>query len=213
MATDIDRSRRKNIMAYNSNKTHIYVVDDDSCIRDTVALYLKEARLGCTCFENAEDCLRQLQVQSCDLLITDVRMPGKDGIELLAEVRRLVPWLPVIVMTSYGDISLAVRAVKAGAANFVEKPLQWDNFLPLIKSILTQNSLNDTLRGKHLTKTEKIILCLILQGRSNKETAHLLCRSVRTVEVHRSNIMDKLDVDNVVDLVKRATAMGFDKTK
>ncbi len=212
MAVDIDRSRRKNTMAYNS-KTHIYVVDDDSCIRDTVSLNLKKARLGCTCFENADDCLRQLQVQSCDLLITDVRMPGKDGIELLAEVGRLVPWLPVLVMTSYGDISLAVKAVKAGAINFVEKPLQWDNFLALIKSILKQNSLNDTLRGKRLTKTEKVILCLILQGRSNKETAHLLYRSVRTVEVHRSNIMHKLGVDNVVDLVKRAAAMGLDETK
>lgn len=197
----------------NNLKTHIFVVDDDHCIRDTISLNLEKAGFACTCFENADDCLRKLHVQTCDLLITDVRMPDKNGIELLIEAKRVVPWLPVLLMTSYGDIHLAVKAVKAGAINFVEKPLQWDNFLALIESFLEQHSPDETFRAQCLTKTERVILCLILQGKSNKEIAHLLYRSVRTVEVHRSNIMHKFDVDNVVDLVKRAAAMGLDEAK
>ena len=136
-------------------------------------------------------------------------MPDKDGIELLTEAKRIVPWLPVLVMSSYGDIPLAVKAVKAGAEAFIEKPLQWKDFLKLVQSTVNQNYLSNLLIGKPLTRTEKIILHLILESKSNKAIASILNRSVRTVEVHRSHIMRKLDVDNVVDLVKRAATMGL----
>ena len=194
-------------------KTHIFVVDDDSCILDAISLNLKKARIECTCFEHADDCLQSLHVQSCDLLVTDVRMPETDGIELLTQAIHIVPWLPVIVMTSYGDIPMAVKAVKAGAVGFVEKPLQWKEFLPLVQTTIEQDHLSDVLRGKPLTKTEKNILHLILEGKSNRAIACMFNRSVRTVEVHRSHIMHKLDVDNVVDLVKRATVMGLGNPK
>lgn len=196
------------IMRANS-KEHIFVVDDDACICDAMSLNLKKAKFECTCFENADDCLEQLHTRSCDLLVTDIKMPDKDGIELLAEAKRMAPWLPVLVMTSYGNIPLAVKAVKAGAESFIEKPLQWENFLELVKSIIKQNEPSDLLRGKLLTETEKIVLRLILQGKSNKAIACILDRSVRTIEVHRSHIMHKLDVDNVVNLVKRAATMGL----
>ena len=196
----------------NNFRAHVFVVEDDPCIRDAIALNLKKERYECTCFENAEDCLQQLHVQYCDLLITDIRMPGKSGIELLCEIKRIYPWLPALVMSSYGDIPLAVKAVKAGAINFIEKPIEWDEFVPLVRTIVKQNDLSNFIKGKPLTKMEMIILRLILQDKSNKEIARILHRSVRTVEVHRSHIMHKLDVDSVVDLVKRATAMGFDNT-
>ncbi len=194
-------------------KTHVFVVDDDSCILDAISLNLKKARIGCTCFGDADDCLQSLHVQNCDLLVTDVRMPDKDGIELLTQARHIVPWLPAIVMTSYGDIPMAVKAVKAGAVGFVEKPLQWEDFLTLVQTTIEQDHLNDALRGKPLTKTEKNILHQILQGKSNRAIASTFNRSIRTIEVHRSHIMHKLDVDNVVDLVKRATVMGLGNSK
>lgn len=193
-------------------KQHIFVVDDDPGMLDVVSIILESAGLGCTCFRSADDCLQQLQTRSCDLLITDVKMPGKDGIELLAEAKHIAPWLPVLVVTSYGNIPMAVNAVKAGAFDFIEKPLDVQNLLPAVESALKQNAPADLLRGKPLSKTETKILRLIFQGRSNKEIARILSRSVRTVEVHRSHIMQKLDADNVVDLVKKAAAMGLGDT-
>lgn len=190
-------------------KAHIFVVDDDSCIRDLVSLTLENSGYKCTCFDNADSCLEQIPNQKCDLLMTDVRMPEKGGIELLIEVKRKVPWLPVLVMTSYAEIPTSVQAVKAGAFNFIEKPLDGEMLLEAVETALKENDLSAILRGKLLTKTEAVILNLILQGRSNKGIAHVLHRSIRTIEDHRNHIMRKLDVDNVVDLVKRATSMGM----
>ncbi len=193
----------------NNLNVQVFVVDDDPCIRSAIALILRDECYECACFENADDCLQQLRMQTCNLLVTDIRMPGKNGMELLYEVKHNFPWLPVLVMSGYGDIPLAVKAVKAGAVNFIEKPIKWDEFVPLVRSIVNQNDLNNILRGKPLTKMEMVILRLILQDKSNKEMAQTLHRSVRTIEVHRSHIMHKLDVSSVVELVKQAAAMGL----
>ena len=201
------------LIMLNNNKAHIFIVDDDSCILSAISASLKNLKFKCICFENADDCLKQLHQQNCDLLITDVQMPGKDGLELLVEAKHIVPWLPVLVMTGYGDIPLAVKAVKAGAVDFIEKPIEWDSFISLVQSVIEQNKPSSSLRGKTLTKTESIILHLILQSKSNKEIAQILHRSIRTVEVHRSNIMKKFNVDSIVELVKRATSMDLDFMK
>ncbi|MBW8016915.1 MAG: response regulator transcription factor [Planctomycetes bacterium] len=195
-----------------ANKTtpQVFVVDDDSCIRDSLCVYLKKARFECTCFENVDDCLKHFRQHHCDLLITDVVMPGKTGLDLLDEIKRIAPWVPVLVITSYSEVPVAIKAVKAGAVDFVEKPLDMESFISLAQSTITQNDPNNFLRGKNLTKTEKIILSMVLQGKANKEIANILHRSIRTVEVHRSHIMGKLDVHSVVDLVKRVTAMDLE---
>ncbi len=192
-------------------KAHIFIVDDDSCICDLVSLTLEGMGYKCSCFEDADSCLERLAVDKCDVLLTDVRMPEKGGIELLVEVKRSLPWLPVLMITSYADIPMSVEAVKAGAFNFIEKPLDGQMLLDAVETALRESDLTNILRGKLLTKTEAVILNLILQGRSNRGIAHILHRSVRTIEDHRNHIMRKLDVDNVVDLVKRATALGMVK--
>ncbi len=192
-------------------KAHIFIVDDDSCICDLVSLTLEGMGYKCSCFEDADSCLERLAVDKCDVLLTDVRMPEKGGIELLVEVKRSLPWLPVLMITSYADIPMSVEAVKAGAFNFIEKPLDGQMLLDAVETALRESDLTNILKGKLLTKTEAVILNLILQGRSNRGIAHILHRSVRTIEDHRNHIMRKLDVDNVVDLVKRATAMGMVK--
>ncbi len=192
-------------------KAHIFIVDDDSCICDLVSLTLEGMGYKCSCFEDADSCLERLAMDKCDVLLTDVRMPEKGGIELLVEVKRSLPWLPVLMITSYADIPMSVEAVKAGAFNFIEKPLDGQMLLDAVETALQESDLTNIFRGKLLTKTEAVILNLILQGRSNRGIAHILHRSVRTIEDHRNHIMRKLDVDNVVDLVKRATALGMVK--
>jgi FixJ family two-component response regulator len=194
----------------------VFVVDDDDCIRAAVCAILKRAKYDCCCFADVASCLSELKSQShhrdegCDLLITDLKMPEKDGMELLQEARAAFPWIPVIVMTAYGSIPMSVRAVKTGAFDFVEKPVEEGKLLTLVElALLKKADLNDPLVGKPLTRPERIVLCLILEGISNKRIAYILERSERTVEVHRSRIMRKLGVDNVVDLVKKATAMGW----
>jgi two-component system, LuxR family, response regulator FixJ len=189
-------------------KRHIFFVDDEPKIRKVVSETLKEFGLKVSSFACAADCLRQLNPIMCDLLITDVKMPGMDGIELLTEIKRIAPWLPVLLITGYGDIPMAVRATKAGAVDFIEKPLDKESFLNKVKSILHRSPLNDPyIVRRPLTKAEVVVLKLISQGKTNREIANLLNRSVRTIEVHRSHIMRKFGVDNLADLLKRAAVM------
>jgi len=200
----------------DSPVARIFVVDDDECIRAAVCAILKRAKYDCACFPDVASCLNELKApnrdlaEGCDVLITDVKMPGKNGMDLLQEVRSTFPWIPVIVMTAYGSIPMSVQAVKTGAFDFIEKPVDEARLLSLVESaLLKEAELHDPLVGKPLTRTERIVLCLILEGISNKRIAYILERSERTIEVHRSRIMRKLGVDNLVDLVKKSTAMGW----
>jgi two-component system response regulator FixJ len=200
----------------DSAVARVFVVDDDECIRAAVCAILKRAKYDCTCFPDVAGCLEELKTQNrdladgCDLLITDVKMPGRGGLDLLHEVRATFPWIPVIMMTAYGSIPMSVQAVKTGAFDFIEKPVEEGKLLSVVESALLKGAeLHDPLVGKPLTRTERIVLCLILEGISNKRIAYILERSERTIEVHRSRVMRKLGVDNLVDLVKKSTAMGW----
>lgn len=195
----------------NKTKQHdIFFVDDDAGIRELISEELKSINCKVNCFANGADCLEQLGKQNCDLLITDVKMPGMDGLTLLNNVRRATPWVSVMVITGFGDIPMSVRALKLGAVDFVEKPLDRKAFLHKVKTILKHDDFIDIPTGKVLTKAEKKILKLILEGKGNKEIAYILSRSMRTVERHRSDIMNKFGVDNIVDLVKKAAFINLD---
>jgi two-component system response regulator FixJ len=187
----------------------IFIVDDDELLRDVISAILRNARFQCRGFGNGEDCLKSLTLRNCDLLLTDLRLPGKDGIEVLIEARQKVPWLPVIVITSYASIATCVRAVKAGASDFIERPVEGDVLVEAVRTALNETVPANKRRGEMLTKTEAVILHLILEGQSNKAIAVALHRSIRTIEDHRNHIMHKLSVDNVVDLVRRAGQLGL----
>jgi two-component system response regulator FixJ len=193
----------------DTSKHHIFFVDDEPRVRELVGGTLEQAGFRVSCFASAADCLEQLRADKCDLLVTDVKLPGMSGIELLTEVKRFTPSLPVLVVTGYGDIPMAVRVMKAGAADFIEKPLERQVLLSAVEFALKQIAPTDPLLRKGLTRAEMRVLYMILDGKTNKETANLLHRSVSTVEVHRKHIMRKLGVDNIVDLVKQATALGL----
>jgi FixJ family two-component response regulator len=193
----------------NTPSWHIFFVDDEPKVRMVVRKTLERVGVSVSCFASPDDCLAHLQTLPCDLLITDVKMPGKDGIELLVEVRKQRPWLPVLVVTGFGDVPMAVRALKEGAADFIEKPLDREAFLETVQTLLEQHSKRNAVVNHDLTKTEMRILRLILEGKNNREIAATLHRSPRTVEVHRSHVMHKMGASNIVELLRRAADMGL----
>jgi two-component system, LuxR family, response regulator FixJ len=136
-------------------------------------------------------------------------MPEMDGIELLKAVKQFIPQLPVLLITGYGEIPLAVKAVKAGALDFVEKPLDEETFLPMVKTALEQSLMARSSGSQSLTKTERKILEFVVDGKVNKEIAQILECSTRTVENHRYRMMHKLGVESTACLVRKALTVGL----
>ena len=190
-------------------RPRIFFVDDEAGVRKAMTKTLERLGSKVSCFAGASDCLERLRSKRCDLLITDVKMPGMDGIKLLTEAKRVAPWLPVLVITGYADVPMAVRALKAGATDFIEKPVNRKRFLSAVEAALQRNSPPDRLLGRALTRMEMGTLRLVLEGKSNREIADSLHRSIRTIEAHRNHLMRKLGVDNIVALVRRAADLGL----
>ena len=188
---------------------HIFVVDNDASVCRAMQRTLNHLMVHTACFANAADCLEQFRIEACDLLITDIQMPDMDGIELLNQVKQIAPWLPVLIVTGYADIPLAIRAVKLGAADLIEKPLERESFIRMVTWLLDTNPSSDVMLGKALTKAELGILHYVMEGLSSREIANKLHRSQRTIEYHRQHAMRKLGVSNVVELVKRVSQMGI----
>lgn len=188
---------------------HVFVVDDEVKVLEAVGETLAGLGVEVTCFVSPIKCLENMRRERCDLLVTDLKMSEMDGIELLANAKRRTPWVPVLVVTGYGDVPSAVRAMKAGAVDFIEKPLDKRSLLRIVKSILAESDVVKTSVGKPLTAVQAKVLGLVIDGKSNRQIADLLKRSVRTIEVHRAHVMDKLGVGSVIDLVKRAASLGL----
>jgi len=187
----------------------VFLVDDEPAILRVLSDSLRDIGCKVTTFSNAKSCLDVLVCKDCGLLITDVNMPDMDGVALLEEVKKLRPQLPVLLITGYGDVPMAVKAVKLGAVEFIEKPLDEDTFVPLVEKALMISYGPDGQGDKTLTPSELKILSMICGGMSNKKIASILCRSVRTVENHRHRIMKKLNVENTAELVKTAMHMNI----
>jgi len=187
----------------------VVFVDDEPRVCSTVSKTLERVGMNVRCFRRADDCLAHLAEDRCDLLITDVRMPGMDGLLLLQEVKERFPWLPVLLVTGYGDVPMAVRAMKAGGADFIMKPLERDAFLQAVQSVLERHSGQTALEQCALTRTEMRVLYMVLDGKNNREIATALHRSPRTVEVHRRHVMQKMDATCILELLRRASDMGL----
>jgi two-component system response regulator FixJ len=187
----------------------VVFVDDEPRVCSAVRKTLKRAGANVQCFSCAQDCLTHLAAQWCDLLITDVRMPGRDGMDLLAEVKERLPWIPVLIVTGYADVPLAVQALKAGAADFVEKPLDRDTFLQVVERLIERNARPAAFLEESLTRAERRILYRVLDGRNNREIAAALHRSPRTIEVHRRHLMQRLGAVNIIELLQRAADLGL----
>jgi two-component system response regulator TtrR len=195
--------------SYFEREHSVFVVDDEPRVCEAICETLEQSGIRVSCFSNAVECIEQLHREKCHLLITDLRMPQMDGVELATNARVIAPWLPVLMITGYGDIPTAVKAVKAGAVDFIEKPLVKEEFLKRVKSLLDERAGGYERLGSPLTRRETKVMKMIVEGKSNKEIANLLHRSVRTIEVHRRRVMNKLGVTSLVDLIKRAATMGL----
>jgi two-component system response regulator FixJ len=191
---------------------HVYVVDDDDDVRDTTALLLKLEGYEVEAFASARSFLESLSVPYNGCVITDIRMPEMDGVELIAEMRKKSVPLPVIVVTAHADVPLAVQAMKLGANDLLVKPFDVKALLAALEAASNQKeSQQDHLqtvreRLATLTDREVDVLHKLLAGMGNKEIAHHLGISARTVEVHRANIMAKTGAKGLTGLIKMAVA-------
>lgn len=194
-------------------KTTIFVVDDDEAARDSLQALLQARGFEVRTFESATALLASIGKDTRGCVLTDVRMPGMDGLELQ---RRLADhMLPVVVMSGHGDIPMAVQAMRNGAVDFVEKPYSDDAILRAVEQAATQvESRARTVGAKaeaeerlaRLTPREREVLSLLVAGRQNKAIAHELAISPRTVEIHRANVMEKMGARSLSDLVRTALA-------
>jgi two-component system, LuxR family, response regulator FixJ len=199
-------------------KTNVFVVDDDADVRDSLSALLESAGFVVAQFESANAFLAGYKNESGCCLVTDIRMPGMDGLALQAELVRREAKLPVIIMTGHGDVPLAVRAMKAGAIDFLEKPFDDERLIASVQKALEVGERTEAGQAKisaaeeslrDLTERERDVLLLLVAGHPNKVVAHKLDISPRTVEVHRGHIMDKTKARNLADLVRIALAAGL----
>jgi FixJ family two-component response regulator len=178
----------------------IFVIDDEPLVRRALRQSLESLGARVVSFEDGHMCLAAMAEQRCDLVISDVNMPAMDGVTLLKKVKELSPLTPVLMMTGYGSIPLAVRCIQAGACDFIEKPLDEAVLLPKVDALLKRDK---GMTNEHeLTSAERQIVELVAEGKSNKEIAFLVNRSIRTVENHRHRIMKKLGLSSTAELVR-----------
>jgi FixJ family two-component response regulator len=200
----------KDVIMSKSKEKIIFFVDDDPKARKLASKALSQlSKCNVVCFDDAKSCMAELKKNECDIIVTAVKMPKTDGIKLTKKIKELIHYMPVIAITECGDVSMVVKAFKSGVFDIIEKPLSVDKLLPVVKEVIKILPPDDTPELSVLTKTEIKILKEIGTGKSNKQIAVDIDRSVRTVENHRFRVMQKLGVKNAVELTKTAINMGL----
>jgi two-component system response regulator FixJ len=195
----------------------VFVVDDDAAALDSLVMLLRSDGLNPSGFSSATTFLDALTPESRGCVISDVRMPGMDGVQLLKALKAMGCILPVIVITGHADVTVAVQAMKAGAAEFVQKPYESELILRMVRTCLEDN--DDAVdanakrtrilrRMESLTTRERQVLDLIMDGASNKVVASSLSISPRTVEIYRANVMSKMRADNLSELIRMTLSAG-----
>ncbi len=191
----------------------IFVIDDDDAARDSLIYLLRTEGLTSRSFASAQSFLDQLHKDQHGCIVTDVRMPGMDGIALVQALSEIGCVMPIIVITGHADVPLAVEAMKAGVADFIEKPFESDTILRAVRSALEVATSRDAVETRRiaidrrhatLTDRERQVLNKVVDGLSNKEIAQELGISFRTVEIYRANVMSKMQADSLSELVRMA---------
>jgi two-component system response regulator FixJ len=195
----------------------IHVVDDDAAVRESLAFLLGAAGFTARTYESAEAFLTALPEVASGCVITDVRMPGLTGIDLLRRVNEIAATIPVIVVTGHGDVPLAVEAMKLGAVDFLEKPFDDERVLAAVHGACKQVRQAEAVTAERgeiearlgaLSNRERQVLDGLVAGHPNKTIAHDLGISARTVEVYRANLMTKMQAHSLPDLVRMALVAG-----
>jgi two-component system response regulator FixJ len=196
----------------------VYLVDDDESVRRSLGFLLSTARLKAQAFASGTAFLKEVKSLDPGCILLDIRMPEIDGLQVQAELaERGIAW-PVVVMTGHGDVETAVKAMKAGAVDFIEKPFEKQLMLDAIEEGFTRLGRADAkstrreearLRLNGLTARELDVLKGLVDGYPNKTIGYDLGISSRTVEIHRANLMKKLEVNNLSDLLRIAFSAGI----
>jgi two-component system response regulator FixJ len=196
----------------------VYVIDDDEAVRDSLRFLLKSAGLAARTYESATSFLNHLPQLKAGCIVTDVRMPGLSGLDLLRRLKELQSAVPVIVITGHGDVPLAVEAMKSGAVDFLEKPFDDEALLAAVNVALRDQGASakrDADRAgiidrlATLTTRERQVLEGLVAGQPNKTIAFDHDISPRTVEIYRANVMSKMQAASLSDLVRMALIAGM----
>jgi two-component system, LuxR family, response regulator FixJ len=198
----------------------VYVIDDDEAMRDSLNFLLDSAGFEVTLFENAQQFLATLPGLAFGCVVSDVRMPGMDGMELLKHLKTSNNAFPIVVMTGHGDVPLAVEAMKLGAIDFLEKPFEDERLIGMIESAIrlaepaarSEAVAQDiAARVASLSPRERQVMEGLIAGLSNKLIAREYDISPRTIEVYRANLMTKMQANSLSELVRLAMRAGLIK--
>jgi two-component system response regulator FixJ len=198
----------------------VHVVDDDEAVRHSLEFLLATAAIKVRMYESAEAFLKNLPHFEPGCVITDIRMSGLSGLDLMRQLKEHGMSIPVIVITGHGDVPLAVEAMKCGAIDFLEKPFDDVTLLAAVRSALSQHEHKDVRdaersdileRLQSLSNRERQVLDGLVQGHPNKTIGFDLGISARTVEIYRANVMTKMRASSLSDLVRMALVAGVSK--
>ncbi|HLR83276.1 MAG TPA: response regulator transcription factor [Paenalcaligenes sp.] len=208
-------------MSSNHNQCSIFIIDDDEAVRDSLRWLLEANGYQVKCYASAEAFLNSYDTNQLCVLIVDVRMPGMSGLELQEALLARDVNIPMVFITGHGDVPMAVSTMKKGAIDFLEKPFNEAELRTIVArmiDIAVEQNQREQERLQHeeilarLTAREQQVLERIVAGRLNKQIAGDLDISIKTVEAHRANIMEKLEVTTVADLMKIALAPTGEET-
>ncbi len=196
----------------------VFVVDDDQAMRSSLKWLIESVGLKVEVYATAGEFMLNYYPGRSGCLLLDVRMPGMSGLELQEHLVRRQIHIPVIIITGHGDVPMAVRAMKAGAVDFIEKPFNDELLLESIRKALAADEKQRGLQSQrasiasrlaHLTPREHEVMEMVTEGRSNKEIALDLSVSAKTVEAHRARVMEKMEAASLAELVRMVIASGL----
>jgi len=196
----------------NHTSNIVYVIDDDEAICKAIKWLLETANLQVKTFYNAFDFLKEYSANLRGCLLIDVRMPEISGLQLQEKLVALGNTMPIIMLSGHGDIPMAVRALKTGAIDFITKPFNDQALLEQIQNALLINKAKYNVEGiwrlyKMLSPREQVIMSKIAEGKMNKAIAYELNISIKTIEVHRAHVMQKMGAKNLAELIKMHCSM------
>jgi two-component system response regulator FixJ len=189
----------------------VYLVDDDAAIRDALYLLLQLRGINVELFSNAADAIGWITNESRGCVLTDLRMPGQTGLELMAQLRARHISLPVVVLTAHGDVATTRAALRGGAFDFLEKPIDEDILVDVVRHAINEDAKGhlkrlevdaNKARIDSLTPRELEVFLLLSRGLQNREVAIELSISARTVEVYKARMMEKLGCSTIAEVVK-----------
>jgi len=197
------------------SKPVVFVVDDDPAMRKSLRWLIESVGLDVESYATAHEFLDAYDPDQAGCLVVDVRMPGMSGLDLQEKLNQLKIGIPIIIITGHADVSMAVRAMKSGAVDFIEKPFSDQALLDRIQSAIDLDTRNRERRARTkqvddritlLTPREREVMDLVVDGKSSKEIAAQLGLSPKTIEVHRAHLMEKMQADSLADLIRMAVS-------